>query len=99
VPASGEAAQVLGGHLAGLNNYLSEHHGESAMVTMAASEDGRSEMGAHQGERQSPRHEPTPGREDPPFPTGASARTPPRVSASTPARAVAGGGRYISVMA
>jgi hypothetical protein len=49
VPASGEAAQVLGSHLTGLNTYLSEHHQEPATVTMAPPQDGRDGNGLGQG--------------------------------------------------
>jgi hypothetical protein len=38
VPGSDEAAQALGGHLAGLNDYLATHHSTVESVTLAAPE-------------------------------------------------------------
>jgi hypothetical protein len=49
LPGSGEAAQVLGSHLAGLSTYLSEHHGESATVTLDAPQDALSWTGSGAG--------------------------------------------------
>jgi hypothetical protein len=49
MPGSNEAAQVLGSHLAGLNNYLAEHHGQHATVTLATAQDGRGAPSADQG--------------------------------------------------
>lgn len=40
-PSSTEAERVLGGHLVGLNEYMSEHHGASATVTLTAFESGQ----------------------------------------------------------
>jgi hypothetical protein len=40
VPASTEAAQALNGHLAGLNEFMSEHHGNGTTVTLASPETG-----------------------------------------------------------
>ncbi len=40
VPGTTDAAQALGGHLAGLNAYLAEHHSQVETVTMAAPETG-----------------------------------------------------------
>lgn len=100
LPSSGEAAQVLGSHLAGLNTYLSEHHGQSATVTMAAPQDGRGGMDDHPGDRQSSRQEQAPGREEPDL---SATRVPARgsVGASPPVvpPALAGAARYISVVA
>jgi hypothetical protein len=39
VPGSTVAAEALGGHLAGLNSYLTEHHSPVANVTLAHPED------------------------------------------------------------
>jgi hypothetical protein len=39
VPGSTVAADTLGGHLAGLNSYLAEHHSPVANVTLAHPED------------------------------------------------------------
>ena len=36
VPATADAAQVMGGHLDGLNSYLSEHHAAVETITLAA---------------------------------------------------------------
>jgi hypothetical protein len=36
VPASADAAQVIGGHLDGLNAYLSEHHSAVETITLSA---------------------------------------------------------------
>ncbi len=49
VPGSGEAAQVLGSHLAGLNTYLLEHHGQSATVTLIAPENAMPGTGSGTG--------------------------------------------------
>jgi hypothetical protein len=38
VPASAEAAQVMGGHLEGLNAYVNEHHSAVETITVAASQ-------------------------------------------------------------
>jgi hypothetical protein len=38
VPSSADAAQALGGHLAGLNDYLAEHHTPVETLTMASPE-------------------------------------------------------------
>jgi hypothetical protein len=54
LPGSTEAAHVLGTHLAGLNAFLSEHHGQHATATLAAPEErafgsgGDRESGAEQ---------------------------------------------------
>jgi hypothetical protein len=49
LPGSPEAAQVLGGHLGGLNAFLAQQHGPHATATMAAPQDGRYGAGAEQG--------------------------------------------------
>ena len=49
VPGSADAAQALGGHLAGLNAYLAEHHTPVGTVTMAAPEGGWAGVGADKG--------------------------------------------------
>jgi hypothetical protein len=46
VPGSADAAQALGGHLAGLNAYLAEHHTPVETVTLTAPEGGRSGLGS-----------------------------------------------------
>ena len=50
MPNSAEAAHILGNHLAGLNAYLSERHGETATVTISVPQDGRGEMNHHSGD-------------------------------------------------
>jgi len=52
VPGSADAAQTLGGHLAGLNSYLDEQHTPVATLTMAALADHGSESGVGQGTQQ-----------------------------------------------
>lgn len=61
VPSSADAAQALGGHLAGLNAYMAEHHSTVSPVTVASSEgqsslssmDQGSSQNMHQGAGQS----------------------------------------------
>lgn len=50
VPGSADAAQALGGHLAGLNSYLSDHHTPVETLTLAAPETGWSGTGAGAGQ-------------------------------------------------
>jgi hypothetical protein len=50
VPGSADAAQALGGHLAGLNSYLSDHHTPVETLTLAAPESGWSGPGAGAGQ-------------------------------------------------
>lgn len=52
VPGSADAAQALGGHLAGLNSYLSDHHTPVETLTLAAPESGWSGPGAGAGQGQ-----------------------------------------------
>ncbi|MFY9852971.1 MAG: hypothetical protein WAK26_03730 [Terracidiphilus sp.] len=60
VPGSADAAQTLGGHLAGLNAYLAEHHTPVETLTLASSESGWTALdtgkdsggGMHQGSGQ-----------------------------------------------
>ena len=108
LPASGEAAQVLGSLLAGLNAYLSEHHGEPATVTMGAPQDGRdgSGMGAgtHPNHGDSARQDEArtgDGPSDGQAPSvGAIAPRDTRaVSAAAAANVLARSGTYVSVMA
>ncbi len=49
VPATANAAQTLGSHLAGLNAYLAEHHTPVAAVTLTAPESGWSGLGGDRG--------------------------------------------------
>jgi hypothetical protein len=52
VPGSAEAAQVLGGHLSGLNAYLAENPGQKATVTMASPENHGGGFQSNQGQGQ-----------------------------------------------
>ena len=49
VPGSADAAQTLGGHMAGLNAYLTEHHTAVNTLTMAAPETHWDGQGMEQG--------------------------------------------------
>ena len=49
VPDSADAAQALGGHLAGLNSYLAEQHTPVETLTLASPEGRWSEPGTNQG--------------------------------------------------
>ncbi|MGA3371104.1 MAG: hypothetical protein ABSC48_05015 [Terracidiphilus sp.] len=49
VPASSDAAQALGSHLAGLNAYLVEHHAPVEAVTLTAPESGWAGLGSDRG--------------------------------------------------
>jgi hypothetical protein len=53
VPGSPEAAQALGGHMAGLNAYLAEQHTPVERLTLAAPEGRNADPGADQGASQS----------------------------------------------
>jgi hypothetical protein len=50
VPGSADAAQALGGHLAELNSYLTDHHTPVETLTLAAPETGWSGLGGGAGE-------------------------------------------------
>jgi len=52
VPGSAEAAQVLGGHLSGLNAYLAENPGQKATVTMDSPENHGGGFQSNQGQGQ-----------------------------------------------
>jgi hypothetical protein len=64
VPGSAEAAQTLGTHIAGLNNYLAEHHSDFLHVTMTAPghDDAGGAANGHSGasNQQQPRETPAP---------------------------------------
>jgi hypothetical protein len=49
VPGSADAAQVLGGHLSGLNTYLAEHHTPVETLTLTTPEGGWSGLGSGRG--------------------------------------------------
>ena len=108
LPGSGEAAQVLGSHLAGLNTYLSEHHGQSATVTLGAREDAMawtgSGTGAQTGQDHHARGDTNQGREEWPGKHVVPGSEPEgRERSHAPAAATTGiakrAGEYISVMA
>jgi hypothetical protein len=69
VPGSADAAQALGGQLAGLNSYLTEHHTPVQSVTLAAPEsheagsvmDQSANQTMHQGAGQNTQQEPGQG--------------------------------------
>jgi hypothetical protein len=104
VPGSTDAAEALGGHLAGLNAYLAEHHTSVDPVTVAAPENGSAtgmdqsaNQSMHQGAGQNTGSQASPQ-------TSATAATGPELpaqaassDATTPA--IAPGGLHISVMA
>jgi hypothetical protein len=111
VPGSADAAQALGGHLAGLNSYLAEHHTPIETLTLAAPE-GRwagsaGDQGASQGMNQGQGQNAEQGAfAEPPSPT------PPELAAAASSEASAqtrsqelavptprSGGIHISVMA
>jgi hypothetical protein len=109
VPGSLEAAEVLGGHLSGLNAHLALHHGNAATVTLASPQDGPEGMGwnaqTRAGDRDAAGHDADGGRAT--HNTAAkSLRTQqtspihPDFAATTINRLVPGiSGSYISVMA
>ena len=49
VPVSADAAQALGGHLAGMNAYLDEHHTPVETLTLTAPESAWTALGSGQG--------------------------------------------------
>jgi hypothetical protein len=61
VPGSADAAQTLGGHIAGLNAYLAEHHTPVETLTLTSPESGSlgsgSGMGSGDGMQQETGHE------------------------------------------
>jgi hypothetical protein len=104
VPASAEAAQVLGSHVAGLNAYLLEHQREAAMVTMTAPQDGREGMGtgSGSGDRPSAREgdaQKSQSRNEEPVLVGISQRGAVTVAGVTAVSGSAASGKHISVMA
>jgi hypothetical protein len=52
VPASAEAAQVLGGHMAGLNHYLAQEHSQVETLTLASLDAGGAGARSGEGGRQ-----------------------------------------------
>lgn len=53
VPGTADAAQALGSHLTGLNDYLAQHEAHIQTVTLSAPEGYSAGLGAHQGGGQS----------------------------------------------
>jgi hypothetical protein len=114
VPGSAEAAQALGGHMAGLNAYLAEQRTPVASLTLAAPEGRWAESGMGQGAGQSMNQG---GRQDAGQGASSSRQSSPQISGSAvttavgreyPAQAgraeatvrpVVPGGVHISVMA
>jgi hypothetical protein len=108
VPGSADAAQALGGHLAGLNNYLEQQHTPVASLTMAASADGGTDRGVGQGTQQQAGQNGGQGANSEsqtntmssPSTTVASRSTSAETGGSAGGEmASAVGGRYVSVMA
>jgi hypothetical protein len=112
VPGSADAAQALGGHLAGLNAYLAEHHTPVETLTLTAPESGLgSGRGSGEGMQQQTGQETAQGA-DASSPSGGpdsdSVTQTPAASAELPAffgdmggsaQAASQGGFHISVMA
>jgi hypothetical protein len=78
VPGSGEAAQVLGSQMAGLNAYLTEHHTPVETLTLASAGSHGNDSLMEQGSNQSPQQGSGQGsgqdsNADPYFNTGRSA--------------------------
>jgi hypothetical protein len=102
VPASAEAAQVLGSHVAGLNAYLTEHHREPATVTMGAPQDGREGLGNGSRDGSSARQQDRrtgETRTEERALAGISPRGAVDAAGTTVARAPTLAGKHISVMA
>lgn len=102
VPGSPYAAQVLGGHLAGLDTYLTEHHTAVQTLSMVTPESHGDERGMEQGSGQSAGQGNGTGRDsdrdanqDGETP-GTAARS---IASTTAAPRVLPGGATISVMA
>lgn len=112
VPGSADAAQALGGHLAGLNSYLAEHHTPIETLTLAAPE-GRwagpagnqdASQGMNQGQGGGQGAFTEPRSNPPPTPPEMIAGASLEASAQTGSRDLAApitrpGGLHISVMA
>jgi flagellar hook-length control protein FliK len=62
VPASADAAQVMGGHLDGLNAYLSEHHSTVETITLSAPAGRAQEEPGSQGQGMQQRGGQEPGQ-------------------------------------
>ena len=107
LPGSGEAAQVLGSHLAGLSTYLSEHHGQSATVTLDAPQDALSWTGSGAGGQAGQDHlargDANQGRQEwqdkQVVPAGGETQSREDSHAAAPVGIAARAGEHISVMA
>lgn len=110
VPGSADAAKTLGGHLAGLNSYLDEHHTPVATLTMAASADRGSDSGVGQGTEQQAGQNSGQGANSEsqtnawPSPPATAAVASAEISTDTGRREASDpasglGGKYVSVMA
>jgi hypothetical protein len=108
VAGSADAAQTLGTHLAGLNDYLAQRHPSVETVTVAAPESGWGDksMGQQMQQGTGQQSGQQPDRNGPPVLAAsqpdAPARGAPILAGSSGAlneRARAGGGAHISVMA
>jgi hypothetical protein len=107
LPGSAEAAQTLGGHLAGLNAYLADEHTPVATLTLAAAGGG----GAETGLGQNMQHGSDPNAEQSaPAQTQSSAQASTELGAARATETGSSGldapallgemrGRYVSVMA
>ena len=114
VPGSADAAQALGGHLAGLNAYLAEHHTPVETLTLTAPEGGKpglgSDRGTGEGMQQQTGQETAQGS-DASYPSGTDSDSVIQTAAASAelpaffgdmggsAQAASQGGYYISVMA
>ncbi len=106
VPGSADAAQALGGHLAGLDAYLTEHHAGVETLTMAAPESRSNEQGLNQGSGQNADRGSSMGEHSGQSPDSNRDRTPDATAARPIIAASNGmvegsppGGVYVSVMA
>jgi hypothetical protein len=102
VPGSTEAAQALSGHLAGLNTWVAEHHGDSMHVTMDApghretgvAADGQSNARNQQQPREAPAQQASFNQASP-RPITTTARDPVQTQWAPPSAT----GAHISVLA
>ncbi len=110
VPGSAEAVQALGGHMAGLNAYLSEHHAPVETVTLAAPDARGAASGMSQEMQQGSGHNADQDGSSGPRPDAAARTssvsgtalgeiTPPGGAAHDAGRTARPEGTYISVMA
>jgi len=95
VPGSAEAAQALGGHIAGLNSYLAEQRTHVETLTLAAPEGSLTGEGTHQGMHHRAHHgdaqDPRPGSSSP-TQTSSQPASPPREAVALPEGSLQTGG-------